>query len=514
MSKNSHFFRLDKKFVGLFVLIIAAFGAFILFRSQAAVQNPPAPAVYLTPTSITYPANQTFTVNLRANSGSTTVNAVGATITYPANLLDFQSISTTGTAYPTVAASTGGSGTVRIEAGIAAGSNALTGDNFVATITFKTKTASGVANLAFTSATQLINSSTFVDILGSTSNTYGADFTIDTTAPVTSITAPANNAVIAGGSTATITASATDNSSVASVDILIDGSVKTTLASGPYNYSWNTTSVSLGAHTIQAIARDPYGNIGPSQIVNVTVADKTAPTVSLTAPANNATVIGTIPLTATAADNTGGTGVAKVEFYVQDALVGTDTTSPYSINWNSTALVDGNYTVYAKAYDKAVPANTTPTQPITINIDNTDDEPPTAPGNFRSTGATLDTISLAWNASTDNEGVTGYRISRNGTVIATVNALTYTDTSLSDGTSYNYTISALDAAGNNSQTRSVSASTNQLKIGDFNRDENVTIVDLAILLSKWDQADPAVDLDNSGKVGLVDLSIFLSNYPK
>ncbi|MCA9342858.1 hypothetical protein KC950_02495 [Candidatus Saccharibacteria bacterium] len=512
MSSQSHFFRIDKKFVVLFITIIALFGVFVLFRSQAAEQNPNAPAVYLTPTDITYGANQTFTVNVRVNSGSTPVVAAGAVFTYPTNLLEFQSISFTNSDFPLVGRQTDESGTIKIEASRAQNTGLVTGDKYLASVAFKTKATSGTANLNLTTASQLLNDQV-VNIVGA-NNLYSANYTVDTAAPTTSITAPANNAVIGSGETVSITASATDTSAVSSVDILIDGSVKATLSSAPYNYSWNTNGVSLGAHTIQSRARDSYGNTGSSQIINVTVADKTAPNVTLTAPSNNAVLKGNATLSANASDNAGGTGLAKVEFYVQDTLVSTDTTSPYSVSWNSTSVTDGNYTVYAKAYDKASPANTKTTNQITVSVDNTDDEPPTAPGNFRSTSSALDSITLAWNASTDNAGVVGYRVSRNGSVIATVNTLTYTDTGLSNGTSYNYSVVAIDAAGNSSEPRNLSASTSNLKIGDFNKDDIVDLGDLALLLLQYGKVDDAIDLDNSGQVDLADLAIFIINYPK
>lgn len=58
------------------------------------------------------------------------------------------------------------------------------------------------------------------------------------------------------------------------------------------------------------------------------------------------------------------------------------------------------------------------------------------------------TVQLAWLAATDNVGVTGYRISRNGTEIATTQADYYLDTGLQAHTAYTYVISAVDAAGN------------------------------------------------------------------
>ncbi|MEV0588396.1 glycoside hydrolase family 5 protein [Nonomuraea sp. NPDC050310] len=57
---------------------------------------------------------------------------------------------------------------------------------------------------------------------------------------------------------------------------------------------------------------------------------------------------------------------------------------------------------------------------------------------------------MAWNASTDNVGVTGYEVFRGSTLVATVTGTTHTDTGLSASTGYTYTVRATDAAGNRS----------------------------------------------------------------
>lgn len=61
-------------------------------------------------------------------------------------------------------------------------------------------------------------------------------------------------------------------------------------------------------------------------------------------------------------------------------------------------------------------------------------------------------VSFNWNASTDNIGVTGYRIYRNGSLIATLSAgiLNYTDSGVVPSTTYSYRVQAFDAAGNSS----------------------------------------------------------------
>jgi len=78
--------------------------------------------------------------------------------------------------------------------------------------------------------------------------------------------------------------------------------------------------------------------------------DATTPSVSVTAPANNATVSGTVPVSASATDNV---GVTKVEFYRNGALQFTDTASPYSFSWNTASVANGSYTLNVKAYDAA-----------------------------------------------------------------------------------------------------------------------------------------------------------------
>ena len=81
-----------------------------------------------------------------------------------------------------------------------------------------------------------------------------------------------------------------------------------------------------------------------------------------------------------------------------------------------------------------------------------DTEAPTAPSGFQVTpSASSARLDLSWSASTDNVGVTGYKVLRNGALVATVTGTTWSDTSaLAWSTTYQYTVTALDAAGNES----------------------------------------------------------------
>jgi len=87
---------------------------------------------------------------------------------------------------------------------------------------------------------------------------------------------------------------------------------------------------------------------------------------------------------------------------------------------------------------------------------------PTIPGNVNATAASGTQINLSWSASTDNTGVRGYGIYRDGVLINTVdkNTLSYPDTNLVPSTNYTYRVDAFDGSGNHSaQSASKSATT-------------------------------------------------------
>lgn len=75
---------------------------------------------------------------------------------------------------------------------------------------------------------------------------------------------------------------------------------------------------------------------------------------------------------------------------------------------------------------------------------------PSVPSGLLVTDTTQTSISLAWNASTDDVAVTGYTIIKNGFPISASPENSFVDTGLPSGTIYVYAVSAYDAAGNNS----------------------------------------------------------------
>jgi chitinase len=75
------------------------------------------------------------------------------------------------------------------------------------------------------------------------------------------------------------------------------------------------------------------------------------------------------------------------------------------------------------------------------------DNPPSAPGTPTASAVTDTSVKLSWSAATDDKGVTNYDVLRDGTTVATVTTTSYTDTGLSAGTDYSYTVRARDTAG-------------------------------------------------------------------
>jgi hypothetical protein len=129
-------------------------------------------ALYLSPNADWHVAGINFTLQVRENSGAEAVNAVEADFTYDQTKLQYVSADISGGAFPVGPAATGGSGSVAIAAG---STTNRTGDQLVATVTFKpltsslgsSSTFSGTSAIVRTSdTTNIWNGNTFAGIYG------------------------------------------------------------------------------------------------------------------------------------------------------------------------------------------------------------------------------------------------------------------------------------------------------------------------------------------------------------
>jgi hypothetical protein len=147
-----------------------------------------------------------------------------------------------------------------------------------------------------------------------------------------------------------------------------------------------------------------------------------------------------------------------VEFDVSAAVRGAGTytfalvpTSSDGANFNSKEMGSGPELVLQVAASESTP----PPPPASSG----DTQPPSTPQDLARTGATQTSVSVSWSASTDNVGVAGYSVSRDGMNAGTSTGTSYTLAGLSCGTTYTIGVSAFDAAGNRSQPALMTAST-------------------------------------------------------
>jgi len=244
-------------------------------------------------------------------------------------------------------------------------------------------------------------------------------------------------------------------------------------AGGPFEVVLPSTSSSLFVdrgvtagltYTYRVVAVDQNGNRSdPSnQATQTPLPDTTPPLVRRVVPGDGAALRGQVTLQAEATDN-----IAVAQFTFAFAAAGTQTwttvgtdTAPRAlgngiwqgaVSWNTDPLAEGNYDVRVTARDAG---NLTAERVYTVSIDRTPPAAPEAPSieNPRTGG----TLKLSWTASSDPTA-TGYRLYRSETqggngqpVGGVLSALEFWDTELENARTYYYTLTAVDAAGNQS----------------------------------------------------------------
>ena len=143
--------------------------------------------------------------------------------------------------------------------------------------------------------------------------------------------------------------------------------------------------------------------------------------------------------------STDDVGVTGYKVYRNGTLVG----SPGGTSFTDTGLaVSSSYTYTVSAFDGAT--NQSAQSAPYISSSSNDTTPPTIPANVHTTSVFDTSINLAWDASTDDVGVTGYKVYRNGTLVGTTASTSFNNTGLQPATNYSYTVQAYDAASNTS----------------------------------------------------------------
>lgn len=259
----------------------------------------------------------------------------------------------------------------------------------------------------------------------------------DITAPTVRILTPGTGSTVSG--VVALTASASDNIGVAGVQYSRNGTaLAAELGSSPYALNWNTAGVAPGTYTITATARDAANNRATSSI-SVTIKDTSAPTVRITAPAASSTISGTVNLTAAASDNV---GVAGVQFLVDGAVYGAESTSGFGVSCNTAALSNGVHTISAIARDAAGNKTTSAGVPVTVSNVAAPPPAPTATIVARTNaggGVYTDLLGNVWAADSGHNG--GYSFIPGITVPGTTAPGVYQSQRWTVGNLiYNYTV--------------------------------------------------------------------------
>ena len=179
---------------------------------------------------------------------------------------------------------------------------------------------------------------------------------VDTIAPVASITSPTPSITVSG--IVPISLNATDNIGVKNVELFINGNSVAIDSSTPFGFSWDSKGVNNGMANIHVVAYDDAGNKGQSSTVAVNVAnevapiivDTTPPVVSIITPIAGS-VSGTVDVSVNASDNSGAAGITQ-SLYIDNKLVKTVQGSALAYSWNTRKLT-GSHVLNSTAVDKA-----------------------------------------------------------------------------------------------------------------------------------------------------------------
>jgi acid phosphatase type 7 len=149
-------------------------------------------------------------------------------------------------------------------------------------------------------------------------------------------------------------------------------------------------------------------------------------------------------------------GVTGYSVYSDGTLIGSSPEANFTL---SGLMCDSSHDVAVDAYDAAGNRSAASAALTVATSACPDVLPPTAPANVHAVDATASTVSVVWDVSTDEVGVTGYRLYRDGAYIAATQLPEYTFGSLDCGSGHELGVDAFDAAGNVSARATLTAAT-------------------------------------------------------
>ncbi|WP_426449620.1 fibronectin type III domain-containing protein [Paenibacillus sp. S-38] len=255
------------------------------------------------------------------------------------------------------------------------------------------------------------------------------------------------------GTTVTLKwSSSTDNVGVTGYNIYNDSNY---IGSSSGTYYKVTGLNGLTTYSFSVKAKDAFGNLSTSSnILKVTTDESTPPT----SPQNLVVTDKTGTSVSLAwKPSTDNIGVISYYIYNGTTFIGNTSNLNYTVTGLS-GLTAYNFSIRARdaAGNESVSSNV-------VNVSTHEAVPPTIPANISVKSKTGTSVTLAWNGSTDNVGVTGYSIYNGNSLVGTTANTTFTIEGLVSYTNYTFTVRANDAAGNLSNpSNSVNVTTNDI----------------------------------------------------
>jgi chitodextrinase len=292
------------------------------------------------------------------------------------------------------------------------------------------------------------NSSPQAQLSASTSPCSGS--AVDTTPP----SQPANLAVVSatGASVALGWSASTDNVGVAGYRVYVNGSYRATTTQPGATVSALTCGT---AYTFAVDAFDAEGNSSRRAAVTgstAACADTQAPSAPTNVVASSRTATSIALSWSPSSDDV---GVAGYGLYRAGTRVGTSSSTSGIF---SGLTCNTSYTLAVDAYDAAGNRSSQAVAMVSTTAC-PDTTAPASPTGLAASSVTQTGLTLTWNASTDNVGVTGYDVYRDGTKMATVTSTSSAQSGLACGTSHSFGVVARDAAGNASSQALLQVST-------------------------------------------------------
>lgn len=234
----------------------------------------------------------------------------------------------------------------------------------------------------------------------------------------------------------------TDNVGVSGYKVFRNGNLAGTAGAPTYLDSGLQPNTAY-SYTVSAFdgAGNQSAQSGPPA-VGTTLADTSAPSVPT---AVSAVALAPTEVQITWTASTDNIGVTGYRIFRNGAEIDTSSVASYQ---DYTVTSGESYAYTVSAYDAASNESAQSSPPAIVTTP--DNVPPSVPANVSATTLSAIAIALAWTASTDNVGVEGYKIFRNSQLIDATDNISYTDIGVSPATEYSYTVSAYDAANNES----------------------------------------------------------------